>query len=947
MNYLQNHLLTTNNTQSAKGVNYKQTNSKIAKTVTNSNKEVNVTELQSVQPDYNVRTPIAYTKLKDIKLNDDLTAKCYRLANGQKVVILPKDGPTVVKSYVNTGSFNETDNIRGISHYIEHNLFNGSEALGDKVFFDEVNKMGADTNASTSFSVTDYFISSNLLEDTDLEKEIELHAGMLTSPKFLTEKLEKEKKIVNSEINMYMGEDFSIGETQTIKNLFNIKSSSLDLVAGTTDNITNLTRDDVVNYFNNNYYPANMTTVITGEVDPDETMKLVSKYFNSPNKVTHERHFETLTPIENTIRQDIISPKSEGAASVFLGFAGPENNNYKEKLIVKAMNELAGGLIYSRTAPIEKKYGNGIHFGTERISSRPQDRNLLMVEASIPDNKVEEFLKDLYGAIDNLSKVPATEEELTAVKNKLKKAQSNAFESSHALNNTLGRAFLNGIEDNIQNFDKIIDSITSEDIMNAAKKYANLNKAALTVVHPRTATEDSIKSNFNKSSNTISFTGANKKTPINTDAITSYKTHNNFEVTLNDVNTNTAVVKFNLDEKEWTPKQAATAAVLSDMFEYAGIKNNKSGNELSKLFDTLGVSSSLKAGNYGISLSLNVPVENLKQALEVSNARILNSEFNQELFQKSVERLRNRLSTAEPTAYDKFEAEMFKGLPMQFSAKETLESLDKITLNDVLAFHKEILQNAQGSITVSAPFSKHHELKQDIFNSLNVYPKVQPKDISLNKTYAPVEKPKVFTQANNKNQAEIIEGFKFKHNGNIKDQTTLDILNMILGGNASSRLFSDLRETRHLAYNVFSEIDYFDDMGVMELYIKTTTENLETGEKSFENVQKAIDGFNENIQKLKTQKVTEEELEAAKKAIKSDMLTILETTKGKTRMIDSGSKSFYGVDTANKVLDIIDTITADDVLNAANYIFKGNPVYSMTATQATLDANKDYLTKLA
>ena len=70
-------------------------------------------------------------------------------------------------------------------------LFNGSEDLGDKVFFDEVNKMGANTNASTSFSVTDYYIQSNLLEDTDLENKIELHAGMLQSPKFLLDKLEK------------------------------------------------------------------------------------------------------------------------------------------------------------------------------------------------------------------------------------------------------------------------------------------------------------------------------------------------------------------------------------------------------------------------------------------------------------------------------------------------------------------------------------------------------------------------------------------------------------------------------------------------------------------------------------------------------------------------------------------------------------------------------------
>lgn len=136
---------------------------------------------------------MTYNFVGDIKLSEDLNAKLYKLANGQKVIIVPKDGTTVVKTYVNTGSLNEPDKVRGISHYIEHNLFNGSESLGDKVFFDEVNKMGANTNASTSFSVTDYYISSNLLDDRDLENKIKLQAGMIQSPKFLLEKLDKEK----------------------------------------------------------------------------------------------------------------------------------------------------------------------------------------------------------------------------------------------------------------------------------------------------------------------------------------------------------------------------------------------------------------------------------------------------------------------------------------------------------------------------------------------------------------------------------------------------------------------------------------------------------------------------------------------------------------------------------------------------------------------------------
>jgi len=906
-----------------------------------SQEEKNVSEMPASVPDYNVQVPIAYSKAKDIKLSDDITAKCYKLANGQKVVILPKDGPTVLKTYVNTGSFNEPDNLRGISHYIEHNLFNGSEALGEEVFFDEINKLGAYTNASTSFSTTDYVVSSNLLDDKDLEKEIRLHAGMLTSPKFLIDKLEKEKKIVNSEINMYMSEDKSLGATQTIKNLFNIKSSSLDLVAGTTDNITNLTRDDVVNYFNNNYYPANMTTVITGEVDPDETMKLISKYFNTPNKVSGERSFEKMVPIEKTVRQDIISPKSEGAASVFIGFAGPQNNNYKEKILIRAMNILAGGLTYSRTAPVERKYGNNINFATERLSSRPQDRNMLIVEAGIPDEKVEVFLKDLYKSIHKLATVPPTDEELTAIKTKLKKSQDKMFESSDALNGMLGGAFLNGIEDSVSDFNKIVDSITAEDIMNIAKKYMDLNKAALTVVHPHKADADKILNNYNKTS-AISFGASNKKIPIDTKKISTYRLPNNFDIVLNDTNTNTVEYKLFLNEKKWTPKQAAIANVLNDMIDNSGT-TTKSVQDISKIADVLGISSVLSASDYGLSLEANFPVDNMQKALDLFKERIKSPNFNKELFKESVERLRDAYSTTEVSAFDKFYSSIYQGGPGQFSAEDKLKSLDNITFEDVLAFYKEIFEKSQGRVIVSAPFSKHPELKQKIFNSVGSYDKVQTPDVSLVNVYKPTETTEVHTAVNKKNQAEIIEGFKFKQSGNLKDKVCLEVLNTLLGASSSSRLFSDLREKRHLAYLVDSMIEYSDDIGVMELYIKTTTENHETGEKSFDNIKKSIEGFNENIEKLKTENVSDEELQGAIKKVKDILLSSVATTAAKTSMIMSGRMTPYDVDFFNKFLEVLDTITPDDIRNSANYIFKNKPVYSIAGTQASIDANKEFL----
>ena len=172
------------------------------------------------------------------------------------------------------------------------------------------------------------------------------------------------------------------------------------------------------------------------------------------------------------------------------------------------------------------------------------------------------------------------------------------------------------------------------------------------------------------------------------------------------------------------------------------------------------------------------------------------------------------------------------------------------------------------------------------------------------------------------------------------------MLNEILGGSPSSRLFSDLRETRHLAYSVFSNFDAVDDFGVMYLKIGTTTENQETGETSFDNIQKSIDGFNENIKKITTEKVSSEELEAAKKAFKTTILSPWEMNGAKTSIINQCAHNPYGVEYVNKKLEIIDSITPEDIMNTAQNVFSSKPVYSIAATKASLDANKEFLEAL-
>lgn len=902
--------------------------------------------ISHVTPDFNVSTPISYSHIEDIKLPNNLTAHYYKLANGQKVVIVPKDGETVVKTYVNTGSLNEPDKLRGISHYIEHNLFNGSDALGDKVFFNEVHNMGAVTNASTSFSETDYFVASQLLDSKDLEESIKLHAGMLQTPKFLQEKLDKEKKIVNSEINMCLSDESSRAITTTIKNLFNIKSTSPDLIAGSTDNIDALTREDVVNYFNNNYYPANMVTVITGEVEPNQTMKLISKYFNSKKAPSQNRYYEKMVPTEKPVRQDMISSKNTGAAEIKIGFAGPENNNSKDIVHMRAINQLLLGLANARMKDLEQKYSTSILHSSERIGSRPQDRRVEMFEAAVPEAYVEPLLKDFYNTINNISNYPPTREEFEAVKNQIKKVNSQSLQMSIALNRHIGMDFLNGTPHHTAEYASIIDNMTYEDFVNTAKKYYDLNKVAITVVHPKGTQKENIQKNYESTkSNNITFTGINKKTPVDTNKISEYKTVNNFNVDFQDDDND--IINYNIDisSNKWIGKNIVVADVLNEMFQYSGSLQH-SYKDLALISDRNGISSGIGVSAKGLGLSADFSADKIDTALNIFREKLQYPNLNQDLFNLAVKHCKDAYSTKEPNAFDKYGKTMYKNTPISVTEQEKLEMLSKVTLQDVIGLYNDILTKGEGQVTVTGPFGKHPELKQAILNNTACYYPVQSKDFALNKTYTPIEKTEIHTTETHRNQAEIIQGFKYKVSGNVKDSVCLQILNTILGGSSSSRLFSDLREKRHLAYDIYSDYSSIDDMGIMTLYIKTTTNNTETGAKTLDNIQKSIDGFNENIQRISTEKISEKELESAKKALKNGILTGLETSGDKNSILSSNLRNPYGAHYVNEKLAIVDSITPEDILNTAKNVFKGKPIYSIAATKEALEANKEYLNNI-
>ena len=174
----------------------------------------------------------------------------YRLDNGMEVLLvenpaLPMIGANVV---VKVGSAYETFSTSGMSHMLEHLLFNGTTTRTQKQLYDETDQIGGYNNANTSEYYTNYMM---VTPAEHFKKGMELQADMLFNSILPEEKFEKEKGIVLEEIAKSLGNANEQIERNLLSILYNGHALSLPTL-GTYATIESMKRDEVWKFYKNN-----------------------------------------------------------------------------------------------------------------------------------------------------------------------------------------------------------------------------------------------------------------------------------------------------------------------------------------------------------------------------------------------------------------------------------------------------------------------------------------------------------------------------------------------------------------------------------------------------------------------------------------------------------------------------------------------------------------------
>ncbi|WP_020615220.1 EF-P 5-aminopentanol modification-associated protein YfmH [Paenibacillus daejeonensis] len=201
------------------------------------------------------------------------------LPNGLSVYILPKKG--FQKTYATfTTRFGSVDNtfaldgeqpVRvedGIAHFLEHKMF--EEPHGD--IFATFASQGASANAFTSFDRTAYLFSATEQIPANLTTLLDF----VQNPYFTDENVEKEKGIIEQEINMYKDNPDWRVYTGLIDALYHKHPVHID-IAGSVESIRRITKESLYQCYRTFYHPSNMLLFVVGGVNPDEIMELVRR----------------------------------------------------------------------------------------------------------------------------------------------------------------------------------------------------------------------------------------------------------------------------------------------------------------------------------------------------------------------------------------------------------------------------------------------------------------------------------------------------------------------------------------------------------------------------------------------------------------------------------------------------------------------------------------------
>lgn len=288
----------------------------------------------------------------------------FKLKNGIRVFVIPKkDTQSIfIEALFKVGARCESDDVRGISHFLEHMAFKGTKKRPTVLHISkEIERYGGAYNAYTGLDVTGYWVR---LPYEHLGLGIDLLADILMNSKLDKKEIDKEKGVILQEMKM----DEDSPDTFAWKRFYELVFGDTPLgrdILGTEESLKKTTRETMVKFKSRYYKPDNMTIAIGGNLSISKTKKLIEKYFGKMDGNVKDGYEKNNVQQKAPIVK-VHSKKEHKQAKVVIGFRSFGRDEDRQKRAVRSlMASILGGYSSSKLfTEIREKRGLCYHIGS-------------------------------------------------------------------------------------------------------------------------------------------------------------------------------------------------------------------------------------------------------------------------------------------------------------------------------------------------------------------------------------------------------------------------------------------------------------------------------------------------------------------------------------------------------------------------------------------------------
>jgi zinc protease len=834
------------------------------------------------------------------------------LDNGLTVILEENHSAPVValQMWVKVGGADDTDDESGLAHTLEHMIFKGTEKRGVGQIAKEIESMGGDINAWTSYDETVYHI---VVASRFHEEGLDVLADAIQNSVFDLQELEKEKMVVLEELRR--GEDSP--SRKLGKRLMSTAYTSHPYtrpVIGLKETVQSLDREKTFNFYKKWYVPNNMTLVVSGDFDNEDFFPRVKEAFKNfsrgPDPHVVQRPKE---PVQDGMRTAFLSDDVQ-ETHLELAFHIPRLN-HGDVYAIDVLSTILGGGRSSRLYR-KVKAEQALVRSISTYAMTPKDPGLFFISANLEAEQLAETFK---ASIEELEKIKAegvTDEELERTKLNLES------DFIYQRGTIQGRASQLGYYETVAgdlSFEKKyiegINGVTSEDIKKVAKKYFKGTNLTLAILVPESKKAFLDKGKYET---IASLLGDESKEETQ---ITKKVLENGI----------TLLIRENHDNPTVSFYGVFRGALLTEDEDNNGITNfiarmlskgtdTKDAEEIARVVESMAGGLSGFSGKNTFGASGKFLSRFFDDGLEIFSDILLNPSFDDEEIEKTRKDILLDIRTEEDslprTTFNLLYKTLYQKHPYRLNPLGTAETVSKISQKDMIKYYQKLAipQNLVLAVVGDVETETVEEKINELFGGLK---KGKPLNLNVPEEHQ-IEKLRTAELIKEKEQTHIAMGFLGTRIDS-PDRYPMDVLANVLA-TQGGRLFVELRDKKGLAYVVTALSREGIGTGSFVVYMATSPENLE----------RSIRGMKDVLRGVINEKVTEEELQKSKRHLIGSYEIGLQNNSSQASDMAINEILGLGYDEFKRYPDKISGVTLEDVQRVAQkYLDLDSPVLTI------------------